>query len=223
MKGMNVFMNLTVKNLSKKYVKKRREVLILDNFNYEFHCGNLYVIKADSGKGKTTLLTLLALMQSEDSGEIYFDHKLVSNLGNEEKCKLRRDHIGIVFQDYNLLNGLSVLDNITCIDICEKKQNKEELNERAMKLLQMLNLQHRVNHYPFELSGGEQQRVGIARAIIKNPSILICDEPVSNLDKENSKNIVKFISDYCHNENKLVIVTSHNEYFDEVADKVINF
>ncbi|HEY9059125.1 MAG TPA: ATP-binding cassette domain-containing protein [Pseudobacteroides sp.] len=215
-------MRVSTVKLNKSYKKKGKQIEIIKDFSYDFKPGALYQIKGESGKGKTTLLTLLSLLQKQDSGEIFFNDELVSSLNYEKKCKFRREHIGIIFQDYNLLDSLTVIDNICLLDICENKVSAKDAYKKAEEVLSLLNLSHRSHHLPFELSGGEQQRVGIARAIIKNPSILICDEPVSNLDMENSKRIVDFINDYCHKNNKLVLVTSHNEYFDDYADEIIN-
>lgn len=213
---------IKVEHLSKQFVKKKRRINVINDFNYEFQSGKLYLIKGESGKGKTTLLTLLAFLQKEDGGKIIFNDIIVSNLKQEEKCNLRRKEIGIVFQDYNLFDNLTVMDNVVIVDVLKNKINKEEIYNKAKDIIGILGLQDRINHYPYELSGGEQQRVGIARAILKNPSILICDEPVSNLDKDNAVNIVEFIDGYCHNKNKIVIVASHDDYFDDCADYVIN-
>ncbi|QUH30866.1 ATP-binding cassette domain-containing protein [Vallitalea guaymasensis] len=213
---------IKVEHLSKQFVKKKRRINVINDFNYEFQSGKLYLIKGESGKGKTTLLTLLAFLQKEDGGKIIFNDIIVSNLKQEEKCNLRRKEIGIVFQDYNLFDNLTVMDNVVIVDVLKNKINKEEIYNKAKDIIGILGLEDRINHYPYELSGGEQQRVGIARAILKNPSILICDEPVSNLDKDNAVNIVEFIDGYCHNKNKIVIVASHDDYFDDCADYVIN-
>ncbi|WP_273319887.1 ATP-binding cassette domain-containing protein [Vallitalea guaymasensis] len=213
---------IKVEHLSKQFVKKKRRINVINDFNYEFQSGKLYLIKGESGKGKTTLLTLLAFLQKEDGGKIIFNDIIVSNLKQEEKCNLRRKEIGIVFQDYNLFDNLTVMDNVVIVDVLKNKIDKEELYNKAKDIIGILGLEDRINHYPYELSGGEQQRVGIARAILKNPSILICDEPVSNLDKDNAVNIVEFIDGYCHNKNKIVIVASHDDYFDDCADYVIN-
>ncbi|WP_113671418.1 ATP-binding cassette domain-containing protein [Vallitalea guaymasensis] len=213
---------IKVEHLSKQFVKKKRRINVINDFNYEFQSGKLYLIKGESGKGKTTLLTLLAFLQKEDDGKIIFNDIIVSNLKQEEKCNLRRKEIGIVFQDYNLFDNLTVMDNVVIVDVLKNKIDKEEIYNKAKDIIGILGLEDRINHYPYELSGGEQQRVGIARAILKNPSILICDEPVSNLDKDNAVNIVEFIDGYCHNKNKIVIVASHDDYFDDCADYVIN-
>lgn len=215
-------MDIRVENLCKTYIKNRKEICVIDNFSYHFRQGKMYLIKGESGSGKTTLLTLLALLQNETSGNIFFDNKKVNTLNNEKKCKIRREEIGMVYQDFNLLDRLTVLENIILLDVCERMQSKQDAILQAEKTLSMLNLSHRANHYPFELSGGEQQRVGVARAIVKNPSILICDEPVSNLDGENTKKILEFINAYYKDNNKLCIVTSHDESFDRYANEIIN-
>lgn len=214
-------LNIKVSNLCKSYKKSGRKFDVVKDFSHDFNEGHLIVLKGDSGKGKTTLLTLLALLQNEDSGEIYFDNKQVNNLSNEAKCNIRRDEIGIIFQDYNLLNGLTVIENVILADVAMKKLKRSDAEKKAMKYISLLGLEHRVNHYPFELSGGEQQRVGVVRAIFKEPSILFCDEPVSNLDDENSEKIVAFLNSYSHKENKLVIVSNHGKCFDEYADEII--
>lgn len=214
-------MRIAAKNICKSYKKKKRRIDVLKDFTYEFESGKLYLIKGESGKGKTTLLTLLALLQKEDSGELYFDDTEVSALGNKAMCTLRSNEIGITFQDSNLLDGLTVLENIVLSEVCEKKMTMEEATKGAEALLESLGLSHRVHHFPFELSGGEQQRVGIARAILKNPSILICDEPVASLDDDNAKKIVDYLDAYAHEKNKLVIVTCHDPNFDGCADAII--
>jgi ABC-type lipoprotein export system ATPase subunit len=214
-------MNLEVKNISKSYTRKKRLINVIDQFSYNFDSGKLYVIKGQSGKGKTTLITLLALLQKADSGEIFLNGTLISTLNEEEKCLIRRDKIGIVFQDFSLFERLTVLENIICVDVCMGKKNTTEVEKKAEDILELLNLKHRIFHYANEISGGEQQRTGIARAIIKDPDILICDEPISNLDSENSDIIVNFINQYCHEKNKIVIVTSHSNAFDDVADEII--
>lgn len=214
-------MRITAKNICKSYKKKKKRIEVLNDFNYQFDSSKLYLIKGESGKGKTTLLTLLGLLQKEDSGELYFNSTKVSALSNKDMCTLRSNTIGITFQDSNLLDGLTVLENIVLAEVCEKKMSMDEATQKAEILLESLGLSHRVHHFPFELSGGEQQRVGIARAIIKDPSILICDEPVSSLDDDNAKKIVVFLDAYAHQSDKLVIVTCHDPNFDDCADDII--
>lgn len=214
-------MKIEVKDLCKSYKKKGNIIQVIQDFNCTFEEGKMYLIKGESGKGKTTLLTMLALLQDSDSGDILFDGKKVNGIAREEQCGLRRKNIGIVFQDFNLFHGLNVIDNITMVDECIHKKNKQIIRTKAEKLLRNFGLGERIHHKPSELSGGEQQRVGIVRAILNEPSILICDEPVSNLDKENTENIVGFVDKYCHEQNKIVLVTSHDDSFGNYADRII--
>lgn len=214
-------MKIEVKDLCKTYKKKGNNIQVIRDFNCTFEEGNMYLIKGESGKGKTTLLTMLALLQDSDSGDILFDGKKVNGIAREEQCELRRNNIGIVFQDFNLFHGLNVIENITLVEECIHNKNKKAILTKAEELLHNFGLGERMHHKPSELSGGEQQRVGIVRAILNEPSILICDEPVSNLDKENTENIVGFVDKYCHEQNKIVLVTSHDNSFVNYADKLI--
>lgn len=214
-------MRVEVKHLEKSYRRKKQEVSIIKDFNYTFESGKMYVIKGESGKGKTTLLTMIGLLQDSDSGEILYDGQIVSNLSNTEQCKIRRDYIGIVYQDFNLFHNLTVLDNVVLVNNCMNPREKKKNCEKATCLLEQFGLQNRIQYYPLELSGGEQQRVGLVRAIMNQPDLLLCDEPISNLDSDNCQRIVKYIDEYCHNQGKIVIVSSHDNSFDEYADEVI--
>ncbi|MFA9377821.1 MAG: ATP-binding cassette domain-containing protein [Lachnotalea sp.] len=215
-------MIVKAENIFKSYKKNKITLPVINDFNYEFKDNHIYLIKGPSGKGKTTILSILALLDNEDSGKIYYNDKLVSDMNPEEKCRVRREEIGIVFQKYNLLQGLTVLENIILVDVSTQNLKKDEATLKAIEILRMLQVEEKKDCYPHELSGGEQQRVGIARAILKNPRICIFDEPVSNLDDENIDIIVKFINNYCHQKDKMAIISSHSEHFDEIADNVIN-
>ena len=214
-------MRVEVKHLEKSYRRKKQVVSIIKDFNHTFESGKMYVIKGESGKGKTTLLTMIGLLQGSDSGEICYDGRIVSNLSNAEQCKIRRDHVGIIYQDFNLFHNLTVLDNIVLINNCMYPEKKSKNYEKATRLLEQFGLQDRIQYHPLELSGGEQQRVGLVRAIMNQPDLLLCDEPISNLDSDNRQRIVEYIDEYCHNQGKIAIVSSHDKAFDEYADEVI--
>lgn len=214
-------MKIAVKNLCKSYKKSGQKIQIIDNFSYEFEPGKLYLIQGESGRGKTTLLTMVGLLQDSDSGDILYDEERVNNIGREKQCSVRRENVGIVFQDFNLFENISVIDNVTLVWECLNKKEKQDLREKAKNVLSQFGLGERATHKPNELSGGEKQRVGLVRAILNEPAVLICDEPVSNLDKENTENIVKYIDKYCHEQNKIVLVTSHDESFRDYADEII--
>ncbi|WP_438433045.1 ATP-binding cassette domain-containing protein [Gorillibacterium sp. sgz500922] len=214
-------MNLTVNHIGKSYRKNKKWVPALHDFSYRFESGKIYVVKGESGRGKTTLLTILALLQDPTEGELFFDERNVLALGSEEKCAIRRDQIGIVFQDCNLFSGLSVLENVLLIDRIQPGRNFPEAERKAAELLKWVGLEHRAAHFPHELSGGEQQRVGVARAIMKDPDVLICDEPVSNLDDENAEKIARMICEFGKEKQKLVIVSAHGSQFDQAADETV--
>lgn len=214
-------MKVEVRGVSKSYKKNGKCIQIIKEFSHTFESGKMYIIQGESGKGKTTLLTMLGLLQDCDSGEILMDGKSIHNVSREKQCSIRRENIGIVFQDFNLFNYLSVIENVTLVWECTQAKEKEKIRQRAKELLQQFGLGDRTMHKPTELSGGEMQRVGLVRAIFSEPQILICDEPVSNLDKENTEKIVRYIDEYCHKYNKIVIVTSHDNSFQEYADEII--
>jgi putative ABC transport system ATP-binding protein len=214
-------MIVELNEISKSYRKKNTVVPVLRDFSYRFEGGNMYLVKGSSGRGKTTLLTIIALLQDADKGTVQFDDEIVSGIRREEQCAIRRKAIGIVFQDFNLINSLTVLDNITLIDECLDKQNKSKYIIRARKYLSEFGIDHRSNHMPMEISTGEQQRVSLIRAIAKEPQLLICDEPVSNLDGENSERIANYINDYRYQNGNIVIVASHDGSFDGFSDKII--
>lgn len=217
-------MEIVLEHISKSYYHKKNEIEIIQDFNHIFKSGNLYLIKGESGKGKTTLLTMIALLQSQDRGEIFFDDVPITHLSSNEKAKIRREKIGIIFQDYNLFNELTVLDNVMMAEmLCSKEPSKKaaSIEKRAKDCIELLGLTKRMEIPTKFLSGGEQQRTSIARAIIKNPALLVCDEPVSNLDPSNTSHIVEFMDDFCHQKDGIAIISSHEQSFDTYADEVI--
>lgn len=218
-------MEIVLEHVSKSYYHKRNEIEIIKDFNYIFESGKLYLIKGESGKGKTTLLTMIALLQDQNKGEIFFDNEGITGLSSYEKARIRREKIGIIFQDYNLFNELTVLDNVMMAEIlCAKnmRENAAAIRNRAKECIELLGLTKRMDIPTKFLSGGEQQRTSIARAIIKEPSVLVCDEPVSNLDADNTERIVSFLDEFCHQKGGIAIVSSHDQSFDEYADAVVS-
>ena len=212
---------LEIKNLSKKYIlNKKNEVIALDNISITFNKNKFYGIKGHSGSGKSTLINIIGLIESKTSGKYLINNKDIDNLTEDEKADLRKSKIGFVFQDFFLNPRLTALENVIIPMLINDDIPKDKRNERAEKILTKLGLKDRVNHKPTELSGGEQQRVAIARALTNNPDIILADEPTGNLDKENEIIVFDILKKLVKEENKCVIVVTHNEIIDKYADTI---
>ena len=205
--------------MSKIYVKDKKKIKVLDNINISFSKGNFYGIIGKSGAGKTTLINILGLLDNYDEGEYEIDNILSSNLTEDEKAELRMHKFGFVFQTYYLNDKLTACENVMIPMLINKDIAKDKRKERAIQLLKQFGLEDRINHYPKELSGGEQQRVALARALANDPEVLIADEPTGNLDKENEKLIFDYLKEMTRKD-KCVIVVSHNDIINEYADKI---
>lgn len=214
-------MKVKLEGIYKSYFHKRLEHCVLNDFSHTFESGRLYVIKGESGRGKTTLLSIIGLLQRPDRGSIYFDDRTVADLPERNRAQIRSDKVGIIFQDYNLFNELSVIDNVILAEVCTNKSSIKAAKMQAEKYLELLGLKGRENAPAKFLSGGEQQRTSIARALMKNAELLICDEPVSNLDENNTNHIVGFMDSFCHKDKKIAVISSHDKAFDDIADEII--
>lgn len=210
---------MKLNNLSKIYVKDKKKIKVLDNINISFSKGKFYGIIGKSGAGKTTLINILGLLDNYDEGEYEIDNILSSNLTEDEKAELRMRKFGFVFQTYYLNDKLTACENVMIPMLINKDIAKDNRKERAIQLLKQFGLEDRINHYPKELSGGEQQRVALARALANDPEVLIADEPTGNLDKENEKLIFDYLKEMTRKD-KCVIVVSHNDIINEYADKI---
>ena len=207
---------LRLENVAKEYSSQAGSFKALSDVSFELENGEFVVVLGPSGAGKTTLLNLLGGMDSLSSGEIVLDGKVISNLNKKQLTQYRRRDIGFVFQFYNLMPNLTALENVElATEICPNALEPK-------KVLEEVELGGRLSHFPSQLSGGEQQRVSIARAIAKNPKLLLCDEPTGALDYLTGKNILKLLYDISKNNNKLVVVVTHNQALKEMADKVIS-
>ena len=205
------------KNVKKEY--KMGEVIIqaLDDTNFSIEKGELTVIVGPSGAGKTTTLNILGGMDRVSSGTVKVDGKDITKLKEKELVKYRRDDIGFVFQFYNLVQNLTAKENVElALQICKNPLDPDQV-------LEDVGLKERKNNFPSQLSGGEQQRVSIARAIAKNPKILLCDEPTGALDYNTGKQILKLLQDTCREKKITVIIITHNTAIAEMADQVISF
>lgn len=205
---------IILKNISKIYDGEIK-TKALDNVNFEIEKGIITVILGPSGAGKTTLLNILGGMDNVTQGEIYVDNKLISNLNKKDLTLYRRNDVGFVFQFYNLMPNLTALENIElATEVCINAFNPEDI-------LNDVGLKDKANSFPSKLSGGEQQRVSIARAIAKNPKLLLCDEPTGALDSKTGKSIIKLLKDIAVKHKTNVIIVTHNQALKDIANQVI--
>jgi putative ABC transport system ATP-binding protein len=205
------------KNLTKIY----KDMSALDNLNITFEKGEFIVLKGASGSGKSTLLSLIAGLTKPTRGEVLVQNKQISKMPDNFVSLFRRENVGFIFQKYNLIPTLNVFENIIT-PLIPSNPNEKELNEIVDKLLDMFSLKSKKNELVKNLSGGEQQRVAICRALINNPSIIIADEPTANLDSKLSLEFIEIIKKL-KNENRTIIVATHDPLFFELefCDKVI--
>lgn len=206
---------LSLKNVSKCYRTGEVEVNALTDVSFELEDGEFTVVLGSSGAGKTTLLNLLGGMDTATSGEIVLDGKDVTKLNKRGLTEYRRNDVGFVFQFYNLMPNLTALENVEiAVEIC-----KNALDPKTV--LEEVGLGERLNNFPAQLSGGEQQRVSIARAMAKNPKLLLCDEPTGALDYVTGKLVLKLLYEVTRQQKKPVIIVTHNAALKDMADKVI--
>ena len=206
---------IEVKNLSKVYQMGEVKIKAIENVNFSIEKGELVVILGPSGAGKTTILNILGGMDSPSAGSIIVDGIDISKFNKSELTKYRRYDIGFVFQFYNLVGNLTALENVELANqICKNPKDSKET-------LKSVGLIDRINHFPAQLSGGEQQRVSIARALAKNPKILLCDEPTGALDSKTGRMIIELLQDTCHQTKTTTIIITHNAIISQIADKVI--
>lgn len=204
-----------LENVTKIYRMGEIEIRAADGIDFEIMKGEFVVIVGPSGAGKTTVLNVLGGMDTATSGSIWVDGKDISKYNQRELTGYRRDDIGFVFQFYNLISNLTALENVElALQIC-----RDPLSARSV--LKDVGLGDRMKNFPAQLSGGEQQRVSIARALAKNPKLLLCDEPTGALDYNTGKAILKLLQDMCRERRMTVIVITHNSAIAPMADRVI--
>lgn len=206
---------IILKDIKKEYGSDETRITALDNINFEIGSGELVVILGASGAGKSTLLNILGGMDIPTSGKYLVDDVDVTALNEKKLSLFRREKIGFVFQFYNLMHNLTALENVEL----SAQTIKNGLD--PIETLKMVGLEKRINNFPSKLSGGEQQRVSIARAIVKQPSLLLCDEPTGALDSKTGQSIIKLLKEISKNGNQTVIIVTHNANIQYMADRVI--
>lgn len=205
------------KNVKKSYTVGEKNFNALDGINFSIPKGEFVVILGPSGAGKSTLLNLLGGMDNVTSGEIIVDGNAISDYNDNELTKYRAENVGFIFQFYNILPTLTVLENVEIVNNIVKKPKS------AKKILKEVGLEKHATKFPNQLSGGEQQRVSIARAIAKDPSIILVDEPTGALDSKTGVEVLKLLKKQCdaNNGENTVIIVTHNSLIAEIADRVI--
>lgn len=209
---------LQVQNISKIYNNENREIEILKDINFDIEKGETVSIVGPSGSGKSTLLGLSAGLDSPTSGSIKILEKDLQNLNEDKKALLRNEHVGFIFQNFQLIPSLTALDNIM---VPLELQGGKNAKEKALNLIERVGLLDRKNHYPNQLSGGEQQRIAIARAFMNDPEILFADEPTGNLDGKTSDNIEGLLFDLNKEKNTTLIIVTHDLELAQKTKRVI--
>lgn len=204
-------------DVTKEYITGETKILALDQASFEVEKGELAVILGSSGAGKTTALNILGGMDTASSGQVIVDGSDITQYTQKQLIGYRRTDIGFVFQFYNLVPNLTALENVElAAQICRDSLNPEQT-------LKKVGLGERLENFPAQLSGGEQQRVSIARALAKNPKILLCDEPTGALDYNTGKQILQLLQDTCRREGITVLIITHNSALAPMADRLIRF
>ena len=207
--------SIELKNISKHYITNKKNI-ILKKISYKFKKGLIYSIVGPSGSGKSTLLNLLSLIDRPTSGEILINKNSIKYNNISENDQIRADKIGIIYQQNNLLPDFTALENVYLARLIAE-DNKEKAILEAKKIIKSFGLSSRLNHFPTDLSGGEQQRVAIARALINEPELVLADEPTGSLDHSTAKEVFNTLYKL-RNKNRLIIYATHNRLFANMAD-----
>lgn len=212
---------IEVKNLSKIYGEEGVGTVALNNITFSISAGDFVAIMGPSGSGKSTLLHILGFLDSQTSGEYFFDGRTISDYSKDEIAQVRNKKMGFVFQAFNLLPRTSVLDNVK-LPLLYSQVAESFWDEYAVKAVKAVGLEHRINHEPAELSGGEKQRVAIARALINNPQVIFADEPTGNLDSKSGQAVMEILQKLNDKQGHTIILITHETYTAEHARRVIH-
>ncbi|MBE6853745.1 MAG: ABC transporter ATP-binding protein [Ruminococcus sp.] len=208
---------MTCKGLRKKF----KNIKAVDGIDYSFERSCFYVITGRSGAGKSTFLQLLGLLEDADEGEVVINNQNILKVSENEKAKYREKHFGFVFQSCFLNSSFTITENVMLPMLLNRDIN--EARKSAEKLLDDVGLSERKNFFPKQLSGGEQQRAAIVRALANNPDCILADEPTGNLDEENEKKIFEMFRNICKEQNKCIICVTHSERARDYADKILYY
>ncbi len=213
---------IELKDVWKVYEKRGVEVQALRGINLNIAEKEYISIMAPSGAGKTTLLNVIGSLDFPTKGKVLFDGKDITKMNDFEISKFRRTHVGFVFQAYNLISDLTAWENVALPMYYNGVKDKTRRKQRAIELLKRVGLEKRAEHYPSELSGGEEQRVAIARALVNHPRLILADEPTGNLDSKSSEEIMKLFEEIYEKESITLVVVTHERHIAERAEKIIH-
>ena len=211
---------IKLSKISKKFVRANKDIIVLKNVNIKINKGELVSLSGPSGSGKSTLLHIIALLDQPTSGEVFFKKKNFSKSNDSEKDFVRRKGISIIYQQNNLLSDFTALENVL-IPLLNNGYSWDESTKKATKMLSLVNLSRRLNHFPSELSGGEQQRVAVARALITEPDLILADEPTGSLDRKTANEIFSLFSKL-KSKNRAILYATHNRELSNRADYKLN-
>lgn len=210
-------MKVSIKNINKHFQQGKNTIQVLNDVNLEIKSGEIIALLGKSGSGKTTMLSLLAGLDRPDHGSILVDDLDISKISEEKLCDFRAKTLGIVFQQFHLIPHLTAFENV----LLSFEINGREDKDSAMMWLEMVGLKDRAHHYPSMLSGGEQQRVAMARALAFGPPLLLADEPTGNLDVETGKNIIDILFKMVREKKTTMILVTHDEELAAKADRIV--
>jgi lipoprotein-releasing system ATP-binding protein len=208
---------LIANNISKNFVIEDYEIKVLKDINLDINKGETIAITGVSGSGKSTLLQILALLDKQTSGSIHLNKINTDTLSSKDKASIRLNNFGFVYQHHHLLEDLTVYENIMLP--LQLRGDISNSNSKVIKLVESIGLSNRVNHLPWKLSGGEKQRVAVARAMINKPDFIFLDEPTGNLDKKNAENIQELVINLCHENDVAIVVATHDNDFVNILDR----
>ena len=211
---------IKLSKISKKFFGANKDIIVLKNINLKINKGELVSLTGPSGSGKSTLLHIIALLDQPTSGEVFFKKKSFSKSNDSEKDLVRRSGISIIYQQNNLLSDFTALENVA-IPLINNGYSWEESTKKANKTLSLVNLSKRLEHFPSELSGGEQQRVAVARALITEPDLILADEPTGSLDRKTANEIFSLFSKL-KSKNRAILYATHNRELSNRADYKLN-
>tara|TARA_B100000242_G_C43008664_1_gene468891 strand:- start:484 stop:1164 length:681 start_codon:yes stop_codon:yes gene_type:complete len=210
---------IQLSNLSKIFISQKKRLNVLRKINYKFEKGKIYSLMGPSGSGKSTLLNLLSLIDRPTSGSILVDNKKIDFENSKKNDLLRAKKIGIIYQQDNLLSDFTAIENIYLASLASGN-SKENAIVKSKNLLRKVGLSSRSSHYPSQLSGGEKQRVSIARALVNNPQIILADEPTGSLDLDTAKSVFELLKKQI-NANRIIIFATHNRFFADKSDYLL--